>query len=347
MKFSIIIPVYNVAPYVCACLDSVLSQTYGDWEAVCVNDGSRDGAGAILDAYTEKDPRFKVIHQDNAGVGAARNAALDAAKGEWIVFVDGDDALVPWALATLDQAIASSGDADLIRYREQSVVRLDEPLPDRLESSSVQVFRLNDDSDAREGYAKVGAGLLAWNCCHRRSSLGLLRFKPYPNGEDGLFGLEAFLQAKCVARISDELYRYRINRAGSAVLKMSLAHVQSECEVLPLACAAIASWRHAGVIRESVQRRLRLMVCGICLLPTKVAAEDRAKAWQMVLRMMRIVTTDYRDFCGGDWLRWHLAAAMGCAWAVRLFVNVPFAVRVWLLKLPGVEALKQHVRRIR
>lgn len=90
-KFSIIIPVYNVAPYLRECLDSVLAQTYTDWEAICVDDGSTDGSGAILDEYALKDNRFKVLHQKNQGVSAARNVALDAASGEYLVFVDSDD----------------------------------------------------------------------------------------------------------------------------------------------------------------------------------------------------------------------------------------------------------------
>jgi len=91
--FSIIIPVYNVAPYLRECLDSVIAQTFTDWEAICVDDGSTDGSGAILDEYAAKDKRFRVIHQKNAGVSAARNAALDIASGKWFLFLDGDDVL--------------------------------------------------------------------------------------------------------------------------------------------------------------------------------------------------------------------------------------------------------------
>ena len=91
--FSIIIPVYNVAPYLRECLDSVLAQTFTDWESICVDDGSTDGSGAILDEYAAKDTRFRVIHQPNAGVSVARNKALDTVRGEWFLFLDGDDVL--------------------------------------------------------------------------------------------------------------------------------------------------------------------------------------------------------------------------------------------------------------
>lgn len=111
--FSIIIPVYNVAPYLRECLDSVLAQTFTDWEAICVDDGSTDGSGEILDGYAAKDTRFRVIHQANAGVSAARNKALDNAQGEWIGFLDADDV---WAKAWLSEIVAGiEDDVDWIR----------------------------------------------------------------------------------------------------------------------------------------------------------------------------------------------------------------------------------------
>ncbi len=90
---SIIIPCYNIAPYIGRCLDSVLAQTYQNLEIICVNDGSKDETGKVLDEYAEKDARIKVIHKENGGVTAARFSGLDVAQGEWIGFVDGDDVI--------------------------------------------------------------------------------------------------------------------------------------------------------------------------------------------------------------------------------------------------------------
>ncbi|MBO7720838.1 MAG: glycosyltransferase family 2 protein [Kiritimatiellae bacterium] len=90
-KFPVIIPVYNVAQYLGECLDSVKAQTFTAWEAICVDDGSSDDSGKILDEYARKDPRFKVFHRQNAGVSAARNAGIREAQGEFIAFLDGDD----------------------------------------------------------------------------------------------------------------------------------------------------------------------------------------------------------------------------------------------------------------
>lgn len=88
---SIIVPVYKVEPYLRRCLESIQNQTFTDWECILIDDGSPDNSGSICDEYAQKDERFRVIHQENAGVAAARNAGLDDAKGEWIGFVDADD----------------------------------------------------------------------------------------------------------------------------------------------------------------------------------------------------------------------------------------------------------------
>ena len=92
---SIIVPVYNVEQYLRECLDSIAQLKAFSWEVILIDDGSTDSSGAICDEYAKREPKFRVIHQKNAGVSAARNAGLDAAKGEWIWFVDSDDSINP------------------------------------------------------------------------------------------------------------------------------------------------------------------------------------------------------------------------------------------------------------
>ncbi|MFI3242484.1 MAG: glycosyltransferase, partial [Alphaproteobacteria bacterium] len=99
-KISIIIPVYNVEKYLSQCLDSVLNQTFNDWEAICVNDGSTDKSAEILTKYANKDSRIKVINQENYGVSSARNTAMKRITGEWTCFLDADDAFAPCTLET-------------------------------------------------------------------------------------------------------------------------------------------------------------------------------------------------------------------------------------------------------
>lgn len=90
---SIITPVYNVEHWLPVCIDSILSQSFEDWELILVDDGSSDGSGAICDEYKEKDSRIRVIHQENSGVSKARNIALEIANGKYITFVDSDDVI--------------------------------------------------------------------------------------------------------------------------------------------------------------------------------------------------------------------------------------------------------------
>lgn len=105
--FSLVIPVYNVEPYIRRCLESILTQSYPDWEAILVDDGSTDASGAICDEYAARDPRFRVHHKPNGGVSTARNFALDNARGRWIWFVDPDDWIADDALDILVCAITS------------------------------------------------------------------------------------------------------------------------------------------------------------------------------------------------------------------------------------------------
>lgn len=97
-RLSIIVPVYNVHCYLRQCLDSILRQSFRDYELLLIDDGSTDESGDICEEYAERDPRIRVFHQPNAGVSAARNRGLDEALGEWICFIDSDDTVEPFYL---------------------------------------------------------------------------------------------------------------------------------------------------------------------------------------------------------------------------------------------------------
>ena len=90
-KISIIVPVYKVEQYLPKCIDSILSQTYQDWELLLIDDGSPDNSGKICDEYAQKDERIRVFHKENGGVSRARNLGLDNAEGDYVMFVDSDD----------------------------------------------------------------------------------------------------------------------------------------------------------------------------------------------------------------------------------------------------------------
>ena len=114
---SIIIPVYNTGKRsLCQCLDSVLHQTFSDWEAICVDDGSTDKCGVILDEYAARDKRFVVIHKKNGGVSRARNDGLKKASGKYIMFLDSDDCIHPQTMDIVYR-FALNNKSDLVSFR--------------------------------------------------------------------------------------------------------------------------------------------------------------------------------------------------------------------------------------
>lgn len=116
---SVIVPVYNTSPWLRKCMDSICNQTYPNLQIIAVDDGSTDNSLSILREYAAKDPRVEIIHQENAGLSAARNAGLRLAKGEWITGVDSDDYLLPHTYKTLMVKLDTK--ADIVCYGAQSV----------------------------------------------------------------------------------------------------------------------------------------------------------------------------------------------------------------------------------
>lgn len=207
--FSVIVPVYDVAPYVGECLGSVSAQTCADWECLCVDDGSRDGSGALLDAYARRDPRFRVTHQRNAGVSVARNRALDITNGQWVWFVDGDDRLREGALGMLQDALKAANDPQVaaVAFAFKEGV------------SFPTVW-----AEAKPPYVSSERTLAAWwhfrlsafRTLFRRDAIGNLRFKRYSIGEDCLFSAMFFFRISRWMMWDASLYFYRV-RPGSAM----------------------------------------------------------------------------------------------------------------------------------
>ncbi len=119
---SIIIPVYNVEKYLRRCLDSVLNQTFSDWEAICVNDGSPDNSPAILAEYAAKDERFKIVNKENGGLSDARNAGMKVAEGDFILFLDSDDFIHPQTME-ISHFLATRDGSDIVSFTYDRIYR--------------------------------------------------------------------------------------------------------------------------------------------------------------------------------------------------------------------------------
>lgn len=120
MKVSVIVPIYNVEKYLKRCIDSILSQTFTDFELILVDDGSPDKCGEICDVYARGDTRIKVLHLENGGVSNARNKALDVAQGKYITFCDGDDSWKPFLLEKAYNTMEEYG-VDCVLYNYEGI----------------------------------------------------------------------------------------------------------------------------------------------------------------------------------------------------------------------------------
>ena len=213
MKFSIILPVYNVEHYLRECLESVLQQSFADWEAICVNDGSTDNSAAILEEYGHKDGRFKIVNQPNGGLSAARNTGLKAATGEFILFLDSDDWLETKALERVSESLT---DEDLLCFSGRRFFEKENRYHDadqlKAQSYATGMDYYNDNALSVRDFAFVCVVLRAYK---REFLLSHeLWFKEGILHEDNLFTPLACYYAEKVKVINDCLYDYRV-RANS------------------------------------------------------------------------------------------------------------------------------------
>ena len=218
--FTVIVPVYNLRDYIEVSLGSVLGQSFRDFEVIAVDDGSTDGSAAILDALSVGDERLRVFHKENSGVSASRNFALDKARGEWIVFVDGDDALRSDALEILARTIATHPNADLIGYGFEKVPEISPATLAKGESEK-QISVTERDCSERAHFSALNH-YMVWTEAMRRDMIGALRFEPMKNGEDVLFCNAIGLKANCYVEVGASLYLYLQRRSSARSNEWSL-----------------------------------------------------------------------------------------------------------------------------
>lgn len=344
MPFSIIVPVYNVAEYLPASIGSVIAQTFAEWECICVDDGSTDGSGAILDAFAAKDNRLRIIHKSNAGVSAARNSALEVAKGDYVIFLDGDDALVPWALERLSQRISETKQPDILMYRHQSVRSHDEPLPAKDVDTSVRRYDLRDRQDVRAAFTCCYDVLLAWNGIYRREAVADLRFFPLPNGEDTLWGAQMLYKSCTVAVTSDVLYRY-LARAGSAVRSYSLKHLNSIIRAGEENFKAFSSWQSHEDVRDLLAWRLRMGIGGTVLtVILRTPQEIRAEAWRIFFEGYKKIAM-WKESTGFDPLLWRLAVKCRSRVMCYLVMRLPWKFRALVARSRFTNIVRKLLRR--
>lgn len=227
---SVIVPVYNVKPYLEEAVDSVINQSFRDLEIILVDDGSTDGSGEICDRYREKDSRIKVIHQENKGLSAARNAGLDICMGERIAFLDSDDAFCRDALLKLSRAMDESG-ADIVecnfaeyygdkKMDERKIGRKRKCICPKKDRTGVYGKKEALRMQVRGEIAPV-----AWDKLYRKEIWREQRFREGQNFEDTDIILLLLSQVERVYAIDDKLVMHR-KRKSSITATYTLKNLQ-------------------------------------------------------------------------------------------------------------------------
>ncbi len=317
-KISVIVPVYNVEPYLRECLDSIVNQTYHNLEIILVDDGSPDNCGKICDEYADKDGRIAVIHKENGGVSSARNAGLERATGAWIGWVDPDDWVEPDMFAFLIEG-AEKTDADIIICTFAVESR---------QGTSIVGYSEEHFFDTRKAIEELLKDRQmtnhAWNKLYRRRLYDGVR---YPAGrvyEDLATTYRLFEKAGYVFARAGIKYHYRANSGGithSNNLKNQLDNWRSAFErynemgarypefeellmVSPVG-AAMETWSRIWPARKKLDARTKELL-------DEMAGFARLH-WRKALRLgafgltgrLRILLTLYKSGWS-FWLAWQL-----------------------------------------
>lgn len=223
---SIIVPIYNVEQFLHCCIDSILAQTFTEWELLLIDDGSPDRSGEICDEYAAKDSRVRVFHKENGGVSNARNLGLDNARGEWVTFVDADDIIQPGFLRGLLAPTEEYEALDFVQagccnYRNEKIVGIEQ---------QYELYVGNDPAYLFNHFRGLTSSKLfrLENVNHWSDGLPLRFDEKMKIAEDMAFTLDYLLTVKRYAFVSEVGYYYRIDNMYSATKSKSVVPYDNE-----------------------------------------------------------------------------------------------------------------------
>lgn len=212
---SVIVPLCNALPHLPACIQSVMDQTFTAWELILIDDGSTDGSGELCEAYAQKDPRIRVIHQENRGVSAARNQGIRAARGSYTCFMDSDDSIEPSLLANMVEVMETTGAGCITcgmtyDFAESGVSR-SYTVPEGLRNLPLRAHEYRELSENRMLNSHCGK-------LFRKAildSYSILMDESISVLEDGIFVLDYLFHAKTLYCLPTASYHYRQTAAPS------------------------------------------------------------------------------------------------------------------------------------
>lgn len=257
---SVIIPVYNVEKYLPDCLDSLLAQTYANFELICVNDGSPDNSQAILEQYAQRDERIRIWEKKNGGVSSARNFGMEQAKGEEITFMDPDDLVLPQYLEWLHRAMQeNNAQLSFCGYKRVPQDTHWNPESCKVLPEPETFHRMRVEEYSFDTEQCPIACLSVWRVMFRREILAGLQFdETLSVGEDTVYLVQALRRAQILAYTEEKLYAYRRNQNSACTQTFAPRHYT----VIP---AREEVWRIAGNISDRIQNSAEEILILGCL----------------------------------------------------------------------------------
>ena len=294
MLVSIIVPVYNVAPYLREALDSIVNQTYKDLEILIIDDGSTDGSSAICEEYASSEPRIRLIHQSNKGLSGARNTGLEHATGDYVAFIDSDDSVSPLFIESLVNAMnSSSASIAVCRF---SIINTSGSMTGVAASSLIPSIAA-DVFERKDAITLLVEEKMNVNVCNKLFKRELWTDIRFPEGhvyEDAVACFRLFDKADRVVLIDESLYNYRQHK-GTITASVSLAHI-NDCILAHNSVSEFIRNNWCKIIPESLYQKKHQKILSFLIVNyiklIKSGAGDKvleAKLRDMILATKREV----------------------------------------------------------
>jgi glycosyltransferase involved in cell wall biosynthesis len=277
-KISIIIPVYNVKEYLNICIDSILKQSFNDYEIILVNDGSTDSSGEICDMYSEKYTHIKVFHKENGGLSDARNAGIREAKGEYILFIDSDDYITENSLSKINDVIREDTDVQVI------FLEADKVFPDNTKKNLGDGYQKNEIFKQTHEHVLnhlITLPKFPGSACTKLVNRSLiidnkLFFEKGQLSEDIDWTMRLLLTATKYNYCESEYYCYRQNRTGSITDTANFKNLYSLLEIIKKWSVDLREVESPNKFQTYINSFMAYEYLIILLLNGKISSADKA-----------------------------------------------------------------------
>ena len=282
MKISVIVPIYNVEEYLEECLDSVVAQTFSDWEMILVDDGSTDGRGEIADAYAEQYDNVKVIHKENGGLSDARNTGLSIAKGEYVYFLDSDDYIKRETLEVAYET-AERSQVDLVVFNGIDFFTDTQGKKHERREHITNFKNFNRTLSGKDVFNETVAGdggllFCVWLQLVRRDLLNKINLK-FEKGmlhEDNLYSFYLFMGAESVVVIRQQMYMRRIREGSIMNTKISIRNLRGYEIIYKKVTAWMRDNEVEYILRQNINCYLRLFFMEIAKNYYDLSKEEKS-----------------------------------------------------------------------